>query len=134
MGGIVTKKTKHGRHDPRMTTLRKACRAMALDDPEEFEGGCFDVSRTIGALAEHLGLKARLVCGVADTGEHRETPHAWLKVDGEKFDCITEGGGPKYTKHKERPAMIALFGSDNEDFMPTPEELLEMIRVFDTGE
>ena len=75
-------------------------RWLEKDDPDWFYGGCADVAEVIVAVAERLGHKAKVRYGTASTSEFGRVMHAWVIVDGKKFDPfnLVRGGG--YSGHQ----------------------------------
>jgi len=68
--------------------IRKAADWLADDDEEWTEGGCADMSGLLADYAKTRGIPVRVVTGWASrkTNAKNGFPHAWLEVDGMRFD------------------------------------------------
>jgi GNAT superfamily N-acetyltransferase len=108
--------------------LLAAAKAHYEDDSEHFEGGCGDVAMALKAFADAIGLQSVEVAGgygtlrkrgekVYDEDEdewYTATPepvmHAWLTIDGERFDPTWEivfgKTGAKYKADKAALEMV----------------------------
>ncbi len=89
----------------KIALLRRAVQWLYEDDPETFVGGCGDVCDVLRLLAEDLGLD-----GVCMTGG--TTPqtgwHAWLTIDGERYDPIADVLGKKWGPYEEDPSVLVM--------------------------
>lgn len=81
---------------PTMTANDKAVvlwhgvKALHAQDPEHVENGCWDLSKSLLALARHYRMKGvQMQTGYAVVGK-RKVPHAWMVIDGEVFDALWE--------------------------------------------
>jgi hypothetical protein len=76
----------------KIALLRTAASLHHEEDPEHFEGGCGDVAMAMKDLADAIGMTGvEIVAGTA-AGRPGAEPvfHAWLTVDGTRFDPTWE--------------------------------------------
>lgn len=81
--------------------LTQAAKLLHEDDPDWFEGGCWDVANVLAEYARRRGIEVRVAAGQARARKAGSFPHAWLVVRNRLFDPIVVAGGPRISGHIE---------------------------------
>ena len=78
-----------------MLLAQRAAIHLFSTDPELVVGGCSDVSEVISAWLKTRGYAAEPVYGAARYGKREWFLHAWMNVEGRRFDPTLWAQGRK---------------------------------------
>jgi hypothetical protein len=111
-----------------MSLARRAVIHLFRGDPEFVVGGCSDVSEVISAWLKKRGYAAEPVYGVARHGKQEWFPHAWMSVEGRRFDPVLWVQGKNMSKYKytEDPEVAGMLRCDVEFIVEGSIEELDM--------
>lgn len=79
---------------------RRAAIYLYQTDRDFVVGGCSDVSEVIAAWLKKKGYNAEAVYGAARYGKKAWFLHAWIEVDGKRFDPVLWVQGRNMAKHE----------------------------------
>ena len=82
-----------------MSLARRASIHLFQTDPEFVVGGCSDVSEVISAWLKTRGYSVEPVYGAARHGKKDWFLHAWMNVEGQRFDPVLWVQGKKMEKY-----------------------------------
>jgi GNAT superfamily N-acetyltransferase len=112
LGGLTT--------EGKRRLLYAAAEELRRHDAEVVEGGCGDVVTILEAFAKDVGMSGvEVKSGQARSRKGRPMlPHAWLTIDGERFDPTWEVvlGSPGI-KYEEDPAVLDMLVCDPEEYV-----------------
>ena len=86
-------------------------------DPEFVEDGCADVANVVVSYANSIGIPSEVEYGYARTTEAGLFPHAWVNIDGVRWDpTIWAISGPSTFGYKiDRDVMDLLLSETESD-------------------
>jgi hypothetical protein len=67
--------------------IKNVVQWLEREDPDWFYGGCSDVAPIVAEVAKRLGHKAKVKYGTANTRDSGRVYHAWVVIDGKKYDA-----------------------------------------------
>lgn len=98
-------------------------------DPEFVVGGCSDVSEVIAAWLKKRGYSAEPVYGHARYGKRDWFPHAWLTVEGRRFDPVlwVQACDMEKYRYREDPDVEGMLLCDVEFILEGSVEELDQV-------
>lgn len=115
---------------PGIALAKRAALYLYQTDPEFVVGGCSDVSEVIAAFLQKRGYQAQAVYGAARRGKKSFFLHAWLDIEGERFDPTiwVQDRQPQKYNYKVEPEVAQALRCDLEYILEgTVEELDEKL-------
>lgn len=88
------------RREEALDLAGRAVTYLYREDPEFVVGGCADVSEVLAAWLKSRGYAVEPVYGFARHGRKPWFMHAWLDVEGERFDPVLWVQGRPVNKYR----------------------------------
>jgi hypothetical protein len=121
------------RQEQALDLASRAAVFLYQEDPEFVEGGCSDVSEVLAAWLQKRGFNVKVVYGTAHRRKQEPFMHAWLDVDGLRFDPVLWVQGFPVDKYVYRvdPGVASALLCDIETII---EDMMEWLdRQFSTS-
>jgi hypothetical protein len=95
----VGERMSASRRSEAMSLAERAAIHLMQTDPEFVVGGCSDVSEVISEWLRRKGYSAEPVYGVARRGKQPWFLHAWMNIEGQRFDPVLWVQGMRMQKY-----------------------------------